>query len=272
MTVRGATASTAICSPTSSPRSTPTDRTSTGRPPPSTRRSRRTAPTTGPSTCGTCGTASTTSTTERTGRASSPSSASRRHPPPPRSLRRSRPAARASIAPSCSTTRRPIDGEHKLRRVARPPLRRRRRLRRLAVPHPGQPGAGDRRRHRPLPRPARTLLGRRVVAAQRLLALDQLGSRRPRRAAQTDLVRAAPLVRRPAARPRATRRRRRRGSSSSTTPPRSGSPCRLQQVTPAATSSPRSTSAPPSPRAARPAGHSPDFAPGDGLSWRPPAR
>ena len=204
--VRGATGSTVICSRTSSPPSTPAARTSTGRRPPSTRRSRRTEPTAGQCTCGTCGTASTTSTIERTGPGSSPSSASRRHRPPPRSLRRSRPGRSRVDGAELQHHQKADDGDGKLRRALVPPLRRGPRLRRLAVPHAGQSGQGDRCRHRALPRPARALLRSGVVATRRLLAVDQLGGCRPRRAAQAELVRLRRRVRRPPGRPPPERR------------------------------------------------------------------
>ena len=117
-----------------------------------------------------------------------------------------RPGRSPSTAAELQHHQKATDGDGQAAPRPRPPLRRGRRLRRLAVPHPGQPGAGHRGRRRALPRPARALLGRRVVAARRLLAVDQLGGRRPCRTAQAELVRPAPVVRRPPARPRAPRR------------------------------------------------------------------
>ena len=138
-------------------------------------------------------------------------------------------AAGARLARHARTTRRPIDGDGKLRRGLDGHLPAAARLRRLALPHPAQPGPGDRARARALPVAAAALHGRDRLAAQRLLAGHLLGGGRRRRAAQAAVVRAAPRRTPTGCSPiqprdgglgagRGQRRRRRRGRPRSTWP------------------------------------------------------
>ena len=76
------------------------------------------------------------------------------------------------------------DGNLKLERGLADALRRARRLRRLALPHPAQPGAGAAAGHRALPVALPFVHRHCGLAAQRLLAVGELGRRRRRRQTQ----------------------------------------------------------------------------------------
>ena len=84
------------------------------------------------------------------------------------------------------------DGNDKLLPRPGASLRRARRHRRVAVGDPAQPGSRRADRRRALPLAARPVHGHHLVAAQRLLAGDELGRRRLRRRAQAGVARPAP--------------------------------------------------------------------------------
>ena len=100
-----------------------------------------------------------------------------------------------------------VRGRGQARPVAARPFRLGARRRRLAVPHPAQPGRRRHGRGGPLPRPPRAVLRRDLVATQRLLAGRELGRARQRGPAQAGVVRRPAGVRRPHADRGAGRRR-----------------------------------------------------------------
>ncbi len=87
--------------------------------------------------------------------------------------------------------------------VVERPLRRRHRRRRLALPHPAQPGRRPDPGRGALPQPPRPVLRRDLVAAQRLLAGGELVGRGRRRTPQAVVVRGTARLRRPHDRPHA---------------------------------------------------------------------